>query len=321
MGLAVNQARAGRVLLALTLVAGLSACEKFDMPKFGTGAKAEAASPAQSNASVKLVERDVEAPDVFQITDSALWDGRPSLGGVWVAYPGDIQPERVIIRNTENQKFVIGALFKRERENPGPKVQLSSDAAAALGILAGKPTELNVTALRRESVPATVSAKPAPKPAVKKPATKTAAKTVAAKKPTAAKTPPKKAKKSGKLSVNDIASAAINKADAKKKPAHKPVKNTSVTASKIAKPSKLLPVGSLSKPFIQIGIFNVETNARNTATSLSTKGIIPIVKAQQSKGKKFWRVLVGPADSKGVRAALLKKARALGFTDAYFVTN
>ncbi len=313
--------------MALTLVSGLSACGKFEMPKFGAGSKAEAASPAQNTASVKLVERDVEAPDVFQITDAALWDGRPSLGGVWVAYPGDIQPERVIIRNTKNQKFVIGALFKRERENPGPKIQLSSDAAAALGILAGKPTELNVTALRRQSVPATVIKPTAKKPPVKKPAVKkppvkkTVSKKLAAKKPTVDKAPKKAPKTSKKLSVSDIANAAISKADATKKPAHKPVKATSKTARKIAKPTSLLPVSTLSKPFIQIGIFNVETNARNTATSLSTKGIIPIVKAQQSKGKKFWRVLVGPANSKGVRAALLKKARALGFTDAYFVTN
>ncbi len=46
---------------------------------------------------------------------------------------------------------VTGALFRRERENPGPRLQLSSDAAEALGILAGQPTEIKVTALRRES--------------------------------------------------------------------------------------------------------------------------------------------------------------------------
>ncbi len=90
-------------------------------------------------------------PEVFQVSDKGLWDGRPSLGGVWVAHPDVAEPERVIIRNAENDKFVIGALFKRERENPGPRFQVSSDAAAALGMLAGAPSELNVTCAGRRS--------------------------------------------------------------------------------------------------------------------------------------------------------------------------
>ena len=69
--------------------------------------------------STKTVEKDVEAPDVFQISEKGLWDGRPSLGGVWVAHPDVTDPERVIIRNTDNGKFVVGALFRREREVPG----------------------------------------------------------------------------------------------------------------------------------------------------------------------------------------------------------
>lgn len=93
--------------------------------------------------------RDVEAPEVFQATDSALWDGRPSLGGIWVAAPDVTNPERALIFNPATGKSVTGALFKRERENPGPRLQLSSDAAEALGILAGQPTEIRVTALRK----------------------------------------------------------------------------------------------------------------------------------------------------------------------------
>ena len=68
---------------------------------------------------MKLVDRDVEAPDVFQVSDQALWDGRPSLGGVWVASPDAVDPERVILRNPANdyvRNFVRGvdaaAVFK-----------------------------------------------------------------------------------------------------------------------------------------------------------------------------------------------------------------
>lgn len=96
--------------------------------------------------------RDVEAPEIFQTNDSALWDGRPSLGGIWVAAPDAVNPERVAIFNPATGKTITGALFRRERDNPGPRLQLSSDAAEALGILAGKPTQIRVTALRKEVV-------------------------------------------------------------------------------------------------------------------------------------------------------------------------
>ena len=271
------------LLASILLLAG---CEDFEMPKI-VGAKAnEEANAATASSSTRLIERDVEAPDVFQVTESALWDGRPSLGGVWVAYPGSIQPERVIIRNEENNKFVIGALFKRERDNPGPKIQLSSDAAAALGILAGKPTMLNVTALRRETVP---EESPVVVEAVK----------------------PVETTEISEGNLGAIATAAIDKAEGK---------TTEATPAPTPAPTPAA-TSTLDKPFIQIGIFSIETNASNTATSLRTQGVIPVVKAQETKGKKFWRVLIGPASSKSERAALLKIARKLGFDDAYFVTR
>lgn len=122
------------------------------------GAASATTATVASATTAKLIDHDVEAPDVFQTTDKALWDGRPSLGGVWVATADAKDPERVILRNPSNGKFVIGALFRREADNPGPKLQISSDAADALGILAGAPITLNVTALRRQEAPAATDA-------------------------------------------------------------------------------------------------------------------------------------------------------------------
>lgn len=137
------------VLGSLLLAAGAGA---------GPERRAEAAAGEASDAaSTSLAETDLEAPDVFQVTDQGLWDGRPSLGGVWVAHPDVADPERVVIRNRDNGEVVIGALFRRERDNPGPPIQVSSDAAEALGLLAGAPATLEVTALRREE-----AAEPAP---------------------------------------------------------------------------------------------------------------------------------------------------------------
>ena len=107
------------------------------------------ATSTTAPATKRGAAQEVEAPEVFQTTDTALWDGRPSLGGIWVASPDTKDPERVIMFNPANGQSVIGALFRRERDNPGPTLQLSSDAAEALGILAGQPASIKVTALRK----------------------------------------------------------------------------------------------------------------------------------------------------------------------------
>jgi rare lipoprotein A len=136
------------VSLIVLAALALSACDGGLSPREATrsGSVLELATPSGS----RVVDRDVPAPQVFDLTESGLWDGRPSLGGVWVAHPTARDPERVIIRNTQTGAEVIGALFRRERENPGPRYQISSEAAAALGILAGQPATISVIALRVE---------------------------------------------------------------------------------------------------------------------------------------------------------------------------
>lgn len=133
-------------MAALVLAFVLSGCMEG---RRGLLERPDTTAAPERPAAVGVSERDVEAPEIFNANDEGLWDGRPSLGGIWVAYPDVASPERVIIRNASNGQSVIGALFKREREHPGPRLQVSSDAAAALGLLAGQPTMLEVTALRQ----------------------------------------------------------------------------------------------------------------------------------------------------------------------------
>jgi rare lipoprotein A len=127
-------------------------------------ASKDTGAPEASGAAQGIVtmEKDIESPDTFNITSQGLWDGRPSLGGVWVAHTSVKEPERVLIRNTKNGKTVVGALFRREHENPGPSLQMSSDAAEALGMLAGQPAEISVVALRRQEVDLTPAAEVTP---------------------------------------------------------------------------------------------------------------------------------------------------------------
>ena len=155
-----------KLALLAVMAGGLSACANLPNPFATKDNSTEAPVTSDAATSVRLVGRDVESPETFQTTDTALWDGRPSLGGVWVASPDVVNPERVILRNEANGKFVIGALFRRERDNPGPKLQISSDAADALGMLAGQPGKLNVTALRREDSKAPAAAAVTPSAAV-----------------------------------------------------------------------------------------------------------------------------------------------------------
>ena len=271
--------------MALLAAFGLSLAACDSLPGLGGGADGTAAADAVATDGMSLVERDIEAPEVFSVTEAGLWDGRPSLGGVWVAHPTVTDPERVIIRNTTNDKFVIGALFRRELENPGPALQVSSDAAEALGLLAGSPTTLSVIALRREEAPA----------------------------PTAT------------AITDFDAPEVIAEAPLEDAPAIAatplPAAATPAPVAEPAAPPAAVPASTLEKPFIQIGIFSVEANADATAERLRSNGLTATVLAQSSQGKSFWRVVVGPAPTETDRAAVLSQIKSLGFPDAYAVTN
>lgn len=282
---------------ALLLAAlALAACEDGTSFPFLQGGPPEEtdATTIGAEAATRTVEQDVEAPDVFAVNEPGLWDGRPSLGGVWVAHPEVGQPERVLIRNTGNDKSVVGGLYRREVNTPGPRIQVSSEAASALGMLAGQPMVLDVVALRREEV---VIEEPAPVPVA------------------GDGTPPLATDgiESSSLDAVATAAAAIEAAEAED-----PVIREAA-AEPVAAPA---PASStLEKPFVQIGIFNVEENANETANSLRSAGMVPTVRAQESSGKSFWRVVVGPSQTTAERRQILAKVRDLGYTDAYFVSN
>ncbi len=308
--------RTGLLVIALMGVAG---CEEtarlpFLQPKDKT-------ETVTASTSTRIVEHDVEAPEVFQVTEAGLWDGRPSLGGVWVAHPDVNEPERVIIRNNANGKFVIGALFRREREIPGPRLQASSEAAAALGMLPGAPVELNVTALRKEKVEEPQA--PAPEETESK-AGAPAEVTVAALDPVAG------AEAAIEAAAPTAPAAQTVAPGGAAKPKGQTAAKAGATASAAAgakvaaaspKPAPKRPVSPLKKPYIQIGIFSVEQNAKRTADQMRSAGMIPVIHAETMNGKPFWRVVVGPARSTSERSALLKQVKSTGFSDAYYVTN
>ncbi|MEL7117606.1 MAG: SPOR domain-containing protein, partial [Pseudomonadota bacterium] len=176
-------------------------------------------------------------------------------------------------------------------DNPGPRFQVSSDAAAALGMLAGAPDSLNVTALLRQELPI---------------AQETAA-------PDAATLPPAEEIETAALD-DPIEAAALALENVEPVSAPATPKPTPATPAPAAPPRS-----TLDKPFVQIGLFSVEQNAKNTGVALRNAGVLPQILEEKSKGKTYYRVTAGPAPTSADRAALLKKVKDLGYTDAYFV--
>ncbi len=294
----MGRKRIGQLVLTVGLAFAVTGCEDgFKMPSFKKKEGTETTQTAARASQAKAVERDVEAPEVFQSTETGLWDGRPSLGGVWVAHPDVTDPERVMIRNEANGKSVVGALFRRERNNPGPLFQVSSDTASAIGMLAGQPTKLSVVALRRETVPVVtpeVDAADAPTDTLDDPET--------------IETKP--------LDPIASASAAIDAAEG-----ITPETKAATGAAAITPAKTNVQTSPLAKPFVQIGIFNVEENADAAGAALKKAGLVPTVLDQESNGKAFWRVVVGPAVTTSERASYLAQVKKLGYGDAYFVSN
>jgi len=260
-----------------------------------------------------LVERDIEAPDVFQTTETGLWDGNTSLSGVWVAHPEARDPERVIIRNTQSGAFVIGALFRADGPPQTPRLRVSSDAAAAIGLGPGEAVVLDVTALRRAEplvAPASAETEPhstemaVPMPDAAQDSAEATAGPPAGRAPLLAVSP-----NVGAGASEGLASGASTALTFSQPPPAPPVTPTSP------------PAEDLSKPFIQIGIFSVQANATRAAARVEAQNLTPIVKPGATAGQTFWRVIVGPADSRADRDGMMTTIQAQGFEDAYAVTN
>ncbi|MGB7260962.1 MAG: SPOR domain-containing protein [Albidovulum sp.] len=344
--------RQGKARFSLVIAAmlTLTACEEGKMP-FGLAASDTARSAQPRSSTSSPVAADVEAPDVVQLSGASLWDGRPSLGGVWVAHSSVTDPERVIIRNPANGKSVVGALFRRERDNPGPSVQVSSDAAEALGMLAGQPADLNIVALRRQE-----PAAPAEEPAIlvdEQAATETPLDETATVAELASEVPPETASVAA-----DPTAAAVEEALQTTAAPEKPVRKTggffglfrkkpkndaslaapitSGIASGTIEQAPLDPIAgaaaaidraegatpsALKRAYIQIGIYGSAQNADDVVKKMSAAGITGTTLPGESNGKPFWRVVVGPVASVAERDALTTRVKGLGYSDAYPVTN
>ncbi len=342
-GLVFLKSKKWPVSMALIAAMGLAACDDNGDFAFPTSEAAEPAQLLPANAPNQRVQEgvDVERPDIFEVTDRGLWDGRPSLGGVWVAHPDVSDPERVVIRNTDNGREIIGALFRRERENPGPLLQVSSDAADELGILPGAPTELTVIALRREETeveeaeadvinpvvasldaPVAIEAEPLdPVETDDGDAVDTAVAATAVVLPPALEAATAAVEDAATLTAStaaetaSLASEAI--ATAPEVVDDAPIDVSAVLAAPLPEPAPVpvepLPAGSTA----QIGVYSVEANAGADAQRIIASGIQAAVLPEEIGGRTVWRVIAGPLSDTGMVANL----QSMGFVDAFVIED
>ncbi len=300
----MNNRSPRRAMVATAACLFITGCENFPTD-FGTGLTQD--EPLLSGGTtLKFEERDVEAPEVFDVTDQAVWDGRPSFGGVWAAYPTSTQPERVIMTNKDNGKTVVGALFKSEKENPGPKIKLSSDAAKELGVVPGTPTNVSIVAIRSQPVQLEVETAPAPEP-IEAEAIEEATLEVAAPEPVETEI------------LTETIAEAIEAA-----PKPRPVETVAGPAvAAAAAPAAASPASDVpSKPFIQVATLSSAANALTLETKLGDAGISYLTRVSKtSTGKELFRVLAGPATTQDALRALSQQVSDLGFSDAFPVTN
>ena len=142
-----------RAMVVLAGSLGIAGCDQMSPGTVVTADDTPEAAPALS-----VSEQDVERPELFAVAANGRWDGRPSLGGIWVAHPESAQPERVLIRRVDTDETVKGALFRRDRVVTGAPFQISSDAAEALEISMGEDVVIEVVAIRREVLAEPVAA-------------------------------------------------------------------------------------------------------------------------------------------------------------------
>ena len=92
-----------------------------------------------------------------------------------------------------------------------------------------------------------------------------------------------------------------------------------ISETKTANKSSLEIIAS--KPFIQVGIFGVQNNAKKTKDQMLNLKLPANILDFQIKEKPYWRVVVGPASTSDSRKNMLKAIKSAGVTDAYYVSN
>lgn len=303
-----------QIIVSLAALALVSGCEQFDGAEGGTAA-VETGSAAEPGV-LRVEQRQVERPDIFASEASGLWDGRISLGGRWVAIPGEIKADRVRITNKSNGTIIEGALFQRDANLPGPYFMVSMDAAQALGMTPGVPADLRVVVIRTESVEVPA---PAPAPA-EEPLGESEARDAA------------DAATGGAVAAGAIAATALPDAEA---PAAAPVRPEAT--DRVTSPLEDTVLDALSRvgtapaapapaatatgappaPYLQVASGSNREGADAVSRRVEAADLSATVRSSDAATGTIYRVIVGPFETRAEYNAARAVLRGLGYEDAF----
>ncbi|MFN3262027.1 MAG: SPOR domain-containing protein [Pikeienuella sp.] len=309
----------------MAAVLSLPGCAEVELgAQMAKAVARQAEAPAATEARL--------APDRFEATGVALWDGAATLQGVWFAHPLATRAQRVLVRAPETGREVEGALFKRDPALAGPSIIVSSDAARALGLTPGEPSELTITALDptppalaptpvAEVETAALAAPPAEDAAemagpeesgIEEPvAEETEAPQVAfAATPDEPTEPEPTAPEPTAPEAAEPAADPLPAAEPSPRPSPRPAPaETAVVAAPA--PETAAPAAARTR-HLQVGSFAVPGNAEALTERLRARG----APARTARGGALTIVLIGPLPDEAAAAAAREAARAEGVTDA-----
>jgi len=279
----------------------LSGCEDLNLSSPGTG------SDRPATIDTRVLRGEVERTDIFSQTGDAVWDGRPTLGGRWVASTKTQDLERVRITRTDTGQSIEGALFRIEPGTPGPDLVISSDAAKDLGIVAGTPTPISVVALR-QTQPA-----PAPTPEPEPSAD-----------PEAEIETSELAPQDTETTSTEPASPAVVKTDGSSlapTATSVPVARTTQSGSSGSGLSEPEVQASdapqpAAQPILKFASFATEEEADFALAQLAAQGLEAKKRLERSLFKKDWIVFSGPFENPADLVKARKAASEAGFTQA-----
>ena len=124
----------GKVIFLITFAITVVSC----------GSSNNKARSSNNKAEINFHEK----PKILDISATVIWDGSQTLGGNWVSHPNIKSPGRVLIKNTNNGKSVVGAVFQQTKNLDKGLAAISSDAAKALNISKNDETKLQLVAIK-----------------------------------------------------------------------------------------------------------------------------------------------------------------------------
>ncbi|MEM8792263.1 MAG: SPOR domain-containing protein [Pseudomonadota bacterium] len=149
-----------RASIVLTGIGFLSACAEVEVGAEAVKAINQSITTPPDNPAPRPADLYVPAagsrvnpslepaPAVFEERGRAIWDGRRTLQGIWVAHPNAEAAMRVRVIHARTGVSVDGALFRREASPGRAPILISSEAAKVLGLEPNESTPLLITALR-----------------------------------------------------------------------------------------------------------------------------------------------------------------------------